>query len=291
MSRLDRLSSVRLPTVGHAADLFDAGPNVTVYVGYPATECTTLMGIPMGGTMPYAVTWSEGMIGNVISTSDTVTVCPSTSTIYYYEVVDANGCYAIDSMIVCALDVTCDDRTNNGQTGTGQGGNGQNQGQGGGQGLVHISICHIPQGNPANAMIKCIPISAVASHLAHGDHLGACGTDTIQCTFDDIHAATKFAGNAPAAVEAVEEDHMHVDAFPNPTNGALKVELLKHSATSGNYEIKVIDMMGQVLNKTTVELNHGRAVTEFNLGEYANGFYFIVVEGDGERLTTKVMKH
>ena len=269
----------------------EAGPNVTVYVGYPPTECVTLTGMAMGGTNPYSVSWSEGSIGNVISNTGSVTVCPQTSSIYYYQVVDANGCYAIDSLIVCALDVTCTDRTNNGQTGNGQSGNGTNNGNGGGQGLTHISICHIPQGNPSNAMTKCIPISAVPQHLAHGDYLGACGTDTVQCTFDDIHASTKQAATEPAGFEGLEVEHMHVEAFPNPTSGQLKVELLKHSAVAGTYQVKVVDMMGQVLSKTQVELSHGRGVTEFNLGEYANGFYFIVVEGGGERLTTKVMKN
>ena len=265
----------------------DAGPNVTVYVGYPPAECTTLSGSQIGGTMPYSVTWSEGSIGNVIATSSTVQVCPTSSTIYYYEVVDANGCYAIDSMIVCALDVTCTDRTNNGQTGTGQSGNGTNNGQGGGAGLTHISVCHVPPGNPANAMTKCIPLPAVPSFLAIGGYLGACGTDTVQCTFDDINGYSKQAQPAGAG----EEDLMRVDAFPNPTSGDLKVELFKHSANEGEYVVKVVDMMGQVLTQTEVELVAGRAVTEFDLGMYSNGFYFIVVEGGDHRLTTKVMKN
>jgi hypothetical protein len=157
----------------------DAGPDVRVFFGYMTANCTTLNGSQTGGTPAYSVTWSDG--NSIISNTSSVQVCPTTTTVYYYTVVDANGCTTTDSVVVCVLDVRCTDRTNNGQTGNGQGGNGQNQGQGQGGGLVHVSICHIPPGNPANAMTKCIPAPAVASHLSHGDYLGACGTDTLAC--------------------------------------------------------------------------------------------------------------
>jgi hypothetical protein len=38
-----------------------------------------------------------------------------------------------------------------------------------------VTLCHIPPGNPSNAHTITVDASAVSGHLAHGDHLGACG--------------------------------------------------------------------------------------------------------------------
>ena len=40
---------------------------------------------------------------------------------------------------------------------------------------VKVAICHIPPGNPANRHTIEVGQAAVNAHLAHGDHIGACG--------------------------------------------------------------------------------------------------------------------
>jgi hypothetical protein len=35
-------------------------------------------------------------------------------------------------------------------------------------------ICHVPPGDPASEQSICVGESAVAAHLKHGDHVGAC---------------------------------------------------------------------------------------------------------------------
>ena len=41
-------------------------------------------------------------------------------------------------------------------------------------GPEQVTICHIPPGNPSKARTITVNASAVAAHLAHGDHLGPC---------------------------------------------------------------------------------------------------------------------
>jgi hypothetical protein len=42
-------------------------------------------------------------------------------------------------------------------------------------GVEKVEICHIPPGNPGNEHTITVGSPAVPAHLAHGDHLGACG--------------------------------------------------------------------------------------------------------------------
>jgi hypothetical protein len=72
---------------------------------------------------------------------------------------------------------------------------------------VGVSLCHIPQGNPANAQTIVVGQAAVAAHLAHGDYLGECATACtgVTCTAqDDCHdvgtcdPATGACSNPPA---------------------------------------------------------------------------------------------
>ena len=42
------------------------------------------------------------------------------------------------------------------------------------KGAAKVRVCHVPPGNPGNAHEIVVGAPAVAAHLAHGDHLGAC---------------------------------------------------------------------------------------------------------------------
>ena len=56
---------------------------------------------------------------------------------------------------------------------------GKGKGKGKGKGSdKKVTICHIPPGNPDNAHTITISESALDSHLAHGDTIGDCGSDS-----------------------------------------------------------------------------------------------------------------
>jgi hypothetical protein len=42
--------------------------------------------------------------------------------------------------------------------------------------VAKVPICHVPNGNPANAHTITVGESAVATHIAHGDTVGPCPT-------------------------------------------------------------------------------------------------------------------
>ena len=55
-----------------------------------------------------------------------------------------------------------------------------------------VTICHRPPGNPAGEKTLSIPASAVTAHMAHGDVLGACGSETVDNTMATIVAEGTF---------------------------------------------------------------------------------------------------
>lgn len=58
----------------------------------------TLAATPAGGTSPYNVVWTPGGPGN------SITVTPTTNTVYQYQVTDSSGCTYTDSVTVTVLD-------------------------------------------------------------------------------------------------------------------------------------------------------------------------------------------
>jgi hypothetical protein len=268
----------------------DAGNNVTVYYGYTTQfGCTTLNGTQTGGTPAYNGTWSAN--GSTVGTGFSTTVCPSTSTTYYYTVVDANGCTYTDSVRVCVIDVRCVGTSNNGNNGGNTGGQG-GQGWINGNAPQHVTVCHTPPGQPGTSWIMCLPPNAVPAHLAHGDYLGACGVaNTFVCEFPQGPA--REAGNsAGAAVEEIVKSDLRMRAFPNPTYGEVKVELVcTECADRGEFEVQLVTLQGQTLNTTTIELVGGEGIAEFDLGSLSAGFYFIVVNNGEQRFVEKIMKN
>ncbi len=100
----------------------------------------------------------------------------------------------------------------------------------------------------------------------------------------------KLAGTEPQSGE-IKVGVLELDAYPNPTTGYLKVELMdRNELLNGEFEVKLVDVTGRVLERKVFEMIDSRAIGDFDLSGYASGFYYITVEGPEERLTQKVMR-
>lgn len=66
----------------------------TVYIGYAPASTATLTASAAGGTAPYGYSWSTG------STNASIQVSPTTNTQYKVTITDANGCQAMDSLMI-----------------------------------------------------------------------------------------------------------------------------------------------------------------------------------------------
>jgi hypothetical protein len=163
----------------------DAGPNQTVYYGYPPAECATISASGEGGGVPpYNITWSDGG-------AQSHEVCPGLyTTTYTVTITDANGCTETDDVTICVIDVRC------------------------GKKLDKVELCHVPDGNPLNAHTICVSVNSVAIHLAHGDQLAACGTD---------HSC-EDQKTAPVASSFDHSGESDLIAYPNPFSESATLE-------------------------------------------------------------------
>ena len=131
----------------------DAGANQIVYYGYPPTECVTLTGSVTGGIQPYTFLWSTG------ETTQSITVCPTVTTVYTVTIKDAITCTFSDQVKVCVVDIRSRDK----------------------KGKIidkKVQVCHNTSSTTNPHLTIDVGISAVQDHIdQHGDLLGPCDLD------------------------------------------------------------------------------------------------------------------
>ncbi|MGB1518397.1 MAG: T9SS type A sorting domain-containing protein, partial [Crocinitomicaceae bacterium] len=221
-----------------------AGEDQTVYYGYDPEECADLSGSVSGGCGEYSLSWSDGTAGS------TTTVCPSTSTTYTLNVIDANGCEASDDVEVCVIDVIC------------YAGNSMNE---------KVEICH-RTGNGSSHTI-CVDADAVPAHLAHGDLLGSCD-EVFDC--GPVAAAIQTNPNNTLRVE----EEAHLELFPNPTNKELNVHFDTDLKVA---PYTIVNALGQLVHSGTINNGNGT----INVASFETGIYYFNVEGHLPVMFTK----
>jgi hypothetical protein len=238
----------------------DAGPNATVFPAWAPLACTDLLGsASAGGCAPYTYEWSTS--AGPFATGIGVTVCPTVTTVYYLTITDANGCTFTDSLQVCSIDIVC------GSAGP----------------HLKIQICHKPAGGPGPWDTKCLPMPAIAAHLAHGDYIGPCtgGTSVAPCEWPAGPA--KAGSEAQAGGDIGQNSGMSLEAFPNPFADMTTIRFqLKQS---DDVTVKVYSLTGEevsVLFDGRVEANEWKEI-EFRPNSLTSGIYLAkVVTGSGE---------
>jgi len=218
----------------------EAGNCVVVYKGYAPAQCATLTVSVTGGTSPYTYLWSTG------ATTQSINVCPATTTTYGVTVTDLNSSTARDKVTVQVIDVRC--------------GNNNDK----------VVLCHL-NGNGTQQTL-CVASSAVETHLSHGDFLGAC--DVVNpCNAEEqgyvnlTNAGTFISEFDVDMVTSDRTDAVQNNAFsltPNPADQSvlikLKGEIQEVTFTLFDVSGRVLqhkEMKGNELDLSTVMLNNG----------------------------------
>lgn len=225
-----------------------------VYFGYDPLACTDITATASGGYGPYTWLWSTG------ETTETITVCPETTTDYYVTVTDSNGCVGVAGPItVLVVDVHC----------------GNDDGK--------VLLCHIPPGNIGNPQSICISATAVPAHLGHGCFLGDCSVTADPCAEEEA----PFQGRPIVS----EPDAAHLDPviWPNPGNGELNLHV--DGSTEGPVTVILMTPQGSQVRTLTIEsgFNYG---TLSGLSELNEGLYYVLVrQSDGQKWMIKWVKN
>jgi hypothetical protein len=80
-------------------------------------------------------------------------------------------------------------------------------------------------------------------------------------------------------------------AFPNPTNGAVEVEIAcRNCVDDGLYTLKVTDIYGQEILLTDVPVIAGEGSVKLDLSKYAAGVYLVTVIDGERRIVERVVR-
>jgi Zn-dependent metalloprotease len=231
----------------------DAGPNQTVYYGYPPAACATISWSGEGGGVPpYTIQWNDGG-------TQSHSVCPITTTVYTVTLTDANGCVATDEVKICVIDVRC------------------------GKKLDKVEICHFPPGSPSNkSQTLCVALQAVETHLAHGDQLAACGTD-----HNCYDLKSSIANNINGKEHSGE---LILAAYPNPFNNSATIEFT--ATVDGKVTLQLYDFSGRMVKElycSEAEMNYFYEVEVDGNGLVSGMYYCMLRQSDGQSKVIKLI--
>jgi hypothetical protein len=262
----------------------EAGDNVSTFFGIESMQQVDRTVEISGGTAPFSYSWSLGRplicnqeneegdesfyggtcsfntcpesgspadIASCLDSESITAVLIDTANICVL-VTDANGCTAVDCFTVNASDARC---------------------FAGNSGNHKVQICH-STGNPNNPWVEiCVDTSAVDSHLAHGDYVGACSEEPP----------------APPLNEGVNQsikDELQVLAvFPNPTNGLLTIRYQLHK----DYKIMIIitNTNGRHFSNVNTMQKKDLQSIKIDVGQLPTGIYFLHLKSEDQMVSRK----
>ena len=77
--------------------------------------------------------------------------------------------------------------------------------------------------------------------------------------------------------------------YPNPTENIFFIELNSNLKSEGS--LKVMNMVGEILDHETIEVTSGLNQWKMDLSSYSSGVYFISIEIDGQSIVKKISKN
>jgi hypothetical protein len=80
---------------------------------------------------------------------------------------------------------------------------------------------------------------------------------------------------------------LRFDIYPNPTTGKLNVN--GNFKTQGDFNIRIVDLMGKAVYDKTESLNSGNFEKQIDLQGKASGIYFVIISSDGKQGMMKLI--
>jgi PKD repeat protein len=222
------------------------------------------MTLDAGNQAGAAILWSTG------DTSQTISA--NTAGTYWVNVSTAAGCQGSDSITVSTLLAPVGSITSN------LGGcptiafTGSNAGGGAANGTWDFG-----DGGTASGVNPSHTYTANGSYTVTYSQSNACGADVATTTIT-VNCITGVSN--PSQVD--------IALFPNPTAGAVSMELNLPSAIEGI--VTVMDLHGRMVIQKAASLVAGRNRVDLDLGKMSAGVYLVRLSADGLHWQGKVVK-
>lgn len=241
----------------------DAGSCQPVYHGYNPMRCTTLEVHMTTGIPPFTVLWSTG------EGSASISVCPSSTTLYKVTVTDMRGCTGTDDVTVEVMDVQCGHNNHN------------------------VEICHY--NSPTNTYSTiCQRSQLIQDHLDHGDYLGECWATPLCLGEYSLQVSN---ANAAADVMNAQYSHEHgysesseqnmITVFPNPADDEINIRFDNNS--EGDAEINIFRMDGRIVKSELFKTPQGAFVQSVDVSAVEPGLYIIRILNNGYPHDVKIV--
>ena len=127
-------------------------------------------------------------------------------------------------------------------------------------------VCH----NDGN---KCLPASAIAAHLAHGDYLGHCGALKSNPNI-----------NAEKSLNNLAKDLNEIQIFPNPNNGEFSITI---DDFKGYGKIEIYNSMGKIILSKEITIEN----QVIDLKKENNGIYLVKITNGTKKNIKRIIKN
>lgn len=104
----------------------------------------------------------------------------------------------------------------------------------------------------------------------------------------DFNQAFKYSNTLSGILNT--NDNLNVFSIvPNPTISTSQATV--YVAESGNLQLSVYDVLGQVIKSTSVALNKGNNTVDINLSNLASATYLVKFQFNNNTLTKRIIKN
>lgn len=108
-----------------------------------------------------------------------------------------------------------------------------------------------------------------------------------QADREDGNGNENGSTGTPVSLNENSTPGAEMKVYPNPTTGALVVELLN---IEGNPEIMLLDASGKLLQRDWIQTSAGKAVRyDLDLSSYPEGMYLIKLQSESNISTQRVI--
>jgi hypothetical protein len=212
-----------------------------------------LTATPSGGSGTYTYSWSP-KTGLTTTSGATVTARPSVTTTYTVTVKDSKGCTATQVKTVTVINISC---TSNRRAG--------------------VMMCILnTNGTHSSACVLLTNISVLNNK---NNLFGSC-LATVGSGISSEPFLAEPLGN---------ELNASINAYPNPTNGNISLEL--KGFTEGKARVDLFCSDGSIVMQQDIILTGDVQVTTLDLSKLSDGIYLIQIIYNHIKIQTTIIKH